>query len=155
MAGPLEGIRVIDLTSMISGPLGSMILADQGADVIKIESPRGDNTRAAATQRNGWSASFVNNNRSKRSVVLDLKREGARDALLRLIAGADVVMQNFRPGVVERLGIDYEAARAVRGDIVLCVDLRVWRGGALRTQTRLRSAGPVALRAHHGSGGIR
>ena len=118
MTGPLAGVRVIDLTGMISGPLGAMILADQGADVIKVEPPLGDNTRHAATQRGGWSASFLNNNRNKRSICLDLKRDGARDALLRLIAGADVVMQNFRPGVADRLGIGYGDACAVRGDII-------------------------------------
>ncbi len=118
MPGPLDGVRVIDLTNMISGPLGAMILADQGADVIKVESPRGDNTRHVATQRGGFSASFLNNNRNKRSVVLDLKRDGARDTLMRLIKGADVVMQNFRPGVTERLGIGYDDVRAVRPDIV-------------------------------------
>ncbi|MEL7544560.1 MAG: CoA transferase, partial [Pseudomonadota bacterium] len=73
--GPLTGVRVLDLSGMISGPLGAMILADQGADVIKIESPRGDNARHVATRRGGFSASFVNNNRNKRSVVLDLKTE--------------------------------------------------------------------------------
>lgn len=118
MAGPMQGVRIIDLTGMISGPLGSMILADQGADVIKIEPPRGDNTRAVATGRGGFSASFLNNNRNKRSVVLDLKKDGARDALMQLIAGADVVMQNFRPGVADRLGIGYEDARAARPDII-------------------------------------
>lgn len=118
MPGPLDGVRVIDLTNMISGPLGAMILADQGADVIKVESPRGDNTRHVATQRGGFSASFLNNNRNKRSVVLDLKRNGAREALLRLIAGADVVMQNFRPGVTERLGIGYDDVIKIRPDIV-------------------------------------
>ncbi|MEM1298357.1 MAG: CoA transferase [Pseudomonadota bacterium] len=118
MPGPLDGVRIIDLSGMISGPLGAMILADQGADVIKVEAPKGDSTRAVATQRGGLSASFLNNNRNKRSVVLDLKKDGARDALLRLIAGADVVIQNFRPGVADRLGIGYEAARAVREDII-------------------------------------
>lgn len=118
MPGPLDGIRIIDLTNMISGPLGAMILADQGADVIKIEPPHGDNTRHVATQRGGFSASFLNNNRNKRSVVLNLKREGGRAALLRLAATADVVMQNFRPGVVERLAIGYDEMRAVREDIV-------------------------------------
>ena len=118
MPGPLDGVRVIDLTTMISGPLGAMILGDQGADVIKVESPAGDNTRNAATQRGGMSASFLNNNRNKRSVVLDLKEDGARDTLMDLIKTADVVMQNFRPGVVERLGIDYEAARAVNPAII-------------------------------------
>ena len=120
MPGPLHGFRVIDLTTMISGPLGAMILADQGADVIKVESPRGDSTRAVATARGGFSASFLNNNRNKRSIVLDLKQDEAKDALLKLFAGADVVLQNFRPGVVERLGISYEDAKAVRPDIVYC-----------------------------------
>jgi len=118
MAGPLTGIRVIDLTTMISGPLGAMILADQGADVIKVEPPTGDGTRQAATQRAGYSASFLNNNRNKRSVVLDLKLPGGVDALLKLIAGADVVMQNWRPGVADRLGVGYDAARAVNTDVV-------------------------------------
>ena len=118
MPGPLEGVRIIDLTGMISGPLGAMILADQGADVIKVEPPRGDSTRHAATQRAGFSASFLNNNRNKRSIVLDLKVAGARDALLRLFEGADVIMQNFRPGVADRLGIGYEDARAVRPDVI-------------------------------------
>ncbi|MEO0620000.1 MAG: CoA transferase [Pseudomonadota bacterium] len=111
MSGPLSGVRTLDLSGMISGPLGAMILADQGADVIKIESPFGDNARHVATRRGGFSASFLNNNRNKRSVVLDLKAEGAVDVLLRLIADADVVLQNFRPGVVDRLGIGYDAAK--------------------------------------------
>ena len=118
MPGPLNGVRVIELTNMISGPLGAMILADQGADVIKVESPRGDDSRAAATRRGGFSSSFLNNNRNKRSVVLDLKKEGAREALLRLFAYADVIMQNFRPGVADRLKIGYEHARAVKPDII-------------------------------------
>jgi len=118
MAGPMDGVRIVDLSTMISGPLGAMILADQGANVIKVEPPHGDGTRAAATRRGGFSASFLNNNRNKRSLVLDLKKDGACAALLGLIAGADVVLQNFRPGVADRLGIGYEAARAARPDIV-------------------------------------
>src|SRR6202034_2406978 len=87
MPGPLHGYRIIDLTSMISGPLATMILADQGADVIKIENPDGgDHTRAASNRRNGFSASFLNNNRNKRSVALDLKNPNAKAALLRLTA---------------------------------------------------------------------
>ena len=119
MPGPLHGYRIVDLTSMISGPLATMILADQGADVIKVENPDGgDHTRASNNRRNGFSASFVNNNRNKRSVVLDLKQDAAREALLRLVATADVFIQNFRPGVAERMGLGEDALRAVKPDIV-------------------------------------
>jgi crotonobetainyl-CoA:carnitine CoA-transferase CaiB-like acyl-CoA transferase len=117
--GPLAGYRIVDLTSMISGPLATMILADQGADVIKVENPEGgDHTRAANNRRNGFSASFLNNNRNKRSLALDLKAPGARDALLRLMATADVFIQNFRPGVIERMGLGEDAVRAVAPNIV-------------------------------------
>ena len=119
MAGPLEGFRIVDLTSVISGPLATMILADQGAEVIKVETPQGgDFTRASANRRGGFSASFVNNNRNKRSIALDLKNPKGLEALMAIVAGADVFIQNFRPGVVERLGVDEEAVRAARPDIV-------------------------------------
>jgi crotonobetainyl-CoA:carnitine CoA-transferase CaiB-like acyl-CoA transferase len=120
MPGPLHGYRIIDLTSMISGPLATMILADQGADVIKVENPEGggDHTRAANNSRNGFSASFLNNNRNKRSVALDLKNPAALEALLRLTATADVFVQNFRPGVAERMGLGEQAIRAVAPAIV-------------------------------------
>ena len=119
MPGPLHGYRIVDLTSMISGPLATMILADQGADVIKVENPDGgDHTRASNNRRNGFSASFVNNNRNKRSVVLDLKQDAAREALLRLVATADVFIQNFRPGVAERMGLGEDALRAVKPDLI-------------------------------------
>ncbi|MDZ7840774.1 MAG: CoA transferase [Gammaproteobacteria bacterium] len=118
MSGPLDGIRVIDVTSMVSGPLATMMLADQGADVVKVESPAGDHSRHVATRRGGFSASFVNNNRNKRSVVLDLKHTDGVKALNRLAAGADVFVQNFRPGVAERLGIGEEAIRAGNPGII-------------------------------------
>ena len=119
MPGPLEGFRIVDLTSVISGPLATMILADQGADVIKVETPRGgDFTRASANRRGGFSASFVNNNRNKRSIALDLKNPKGLEALMAIVAGADVFIQNFRPGVAERIGVGEEAVRAARGDIV-------------------------------------
>ena len=119
MSGPLDGIRVIDLTSMISGPLCTAMLGDQGADVIKVENPGGgDHTRAGANRRGGFSASFLHNNRNKRSVVLDLKSEAGRAAMLAIAEGADVFVQNFRPGVAERIGVGEEAIRAVAPDVI-------------------------------------
>src|SRR5579862_4087547 len=119
MPGPLHGFRIVDLTSNVAGPLGTMILGDQGADVIKVEPPGGgDATRSAAQRRGGLSTSFLNNNRNKRSIALDLKAAAGRRALLRLCETADVLVQNYRPGVVERLGIDEPAVRAVAPSIV-------------------------------------
>ncbi|MEQ8356209.1 MAG: CoA transferase [Kiloniellaceae bacterium] len=114
MPGPLEGFKVVDLTTMVSGPLATMILADQGADVVKVEMPEGgDHTRQVATRRNGFSASFLNNNRNKRSIALDLKTPQGLEAVKRLAGDADVFIQNFRPGVAARLGLGYEALRQI------------------------------------------
>lgn len=119
MAGPLDGIRIIDLTGMLAGPWATMILGDQGADVIKIEPPgRGDHTRSLGNRSGGLSASFLNLNRSKRSVAIDLKTEAGRGLLLDMAKSADVVVQNFRPGVVERLGVGEADVRAVAPDII-------------------------------------
>jgi crotonobetainyl-CoA:carnitine CoA-transferase CaiB-like acyl-CoA transferase len=104
---------------MISGPFATMMLGDQGAEVIKVEVPgRGDHVRAGAHRSGGLAANFLNNNRNKRSIALDLKSSEGREVLLRLAAGADVFVQNFRPGVVERLGVGEADIRAVRPDIV-------------------------------------
>ena len=119
MAGPLQGIRIVDATSMIAGPMATMILGDQGAEVIKVENPRsGDHSRQVAGRRAGWSASFLQNNRSKRSVALDLKREEGMAALRAILATADVFVQNWRPGVADRLGLSEAEVRAIRPDIV-------------------------------------
>jgi crotonobetainyl-CoA:carnitine CoA-transferase CaiB-like acyl-CoA transferase len=119
MPGPLHGYRIVDLTSNVAGPLATMILGDQGADIIKVEAPDGgDATRAGGNRRAGFTTSFLNNNRNKRSIVLDLKTAAARKTLLRLAAGADVFVQNFRPGVADRLGVGEEAVRAVSPKIV-------------------------------------
>ena len=119
MPGPLHGYRIIDLTSNVSGPLATMILADQGADVVKVEAPEGgDATRAGANRRAGFAAGFLNNNRNKRSLAVDLKIPGGLKAVLRLAAGAAVFVQNFRPGVAERLGLGEAAVRAVAPNIV-------------------------------------
>lgn len=118
MPGPLDGVRILDFTSMVSGPLATMMLGDQGADVIKIEAPSGDHVRRVATRRGGFSASFLINNRNKRSIVLDLKKEAGLRAVRRLIANADVVVQNFRPGVADRIGIGEAAVREINPKII-------------------------------------
>ncbi len=116
--GPLEGVRVLDLTSMISGPVATMMLGDQGADVIKVEPPGGDLVRNLGPNRAGFTASFVSSNRSKRSLVLDLKSADGLAALKRLIPTADVFVQNFRPGAIERMGLGESVVRSLRNDIV-------------------------------------
>jgi len=109
MAGPLHGIKVLDLSVMISGPLAAMLLADQGADVIKVESPGlGDLMRHLGTHRNGMTGIFANCNRGKRSIVINLKERDGIALLKRMAAEADVLIQNFRPGAMERLGIAYD-----------------------------------------------
>jgi len=119
MAGPLAGIRVIDLSTMVSGPLATAILGDQGADVIKVEPPgQGDLIRHIGCARGGLSAIFNTINRNKRSVVLNLQDERGRALLLRLVAGSDVFVQNFRPGVVERMGIGEADLRRVAPKLV-------------------------------------
>ena len=119
MPGPLDGYRIVDLTSMISGPLATMMLGDQGADVIKVEPPGiGDYVRAGGNRSGGLHATFLNNNRSKRSLALNLKDERGRGVLMRLAAGADVFVQNFRPGVVERLGVGEADVRKHAPNIV-------------------------------------
>ncbi|MEK9722744.1 MAG: CoA transferase [Rhodospirillaceae bacterium] len=119
MAGPLSGVKVIDLTSMVSGPLATLTLADQGAVVIKVENPTGgDFSRHVATRRGGFSASFVNNNRNKRSVILDLKAPDGLAAFRHLAAGADVVVQNFRPGVAARIGVGEDDLRTLNPGLI-------------------------------------
>ena len=119
MPGPLEGIRIIDLTSMISGPLATMILGDQGADVIKLEKLEGgDHVRGAGNLHGGTSVAFLNNNRNKRSIALNLKSDEGIAVLKRLVATADVFIQNFRPGVVERMGIGEDVIRTAAPSII-------------------------------------
>jgi crotonobetainyl-CoA:carnitine CoA-transferase CaiB-like acyl-CoA transferase len=106
MSGPLSGFRIIDLTSMLSGPWATSILGDQGADVIKVEVPGvGDHTRSLGNRSGDMPAHFLNINRAKRSITLNLKQARGKEILTELVKTADVLIQNFRPGVVERLGI--------------------------------------------------
>lgn len=115
---PLDGIRVVDLSRVLAGPFCTALLADAGADVVKVESKAGEDSRHLGPFRDGESLYFNILNRGKRSIALDLKDPEDREALLQLIADADVVVENFRPGVTTRLGIDYEAARARNPKIV-------------------------------------
>jgi len=117
--GALDGIKVVDLSVMISGPLAGMMLADQGADVIKVESPGlGDIMRFLGSSKGGVTGIFLNNNRGKRSLVLDLKKPEGLDVLKRLISKADVLIQNFRPGAMERLGLGYEDAAKLNPNLI-------------------------------------
>ncbi len=119
--GPLGGVRVIDLTSVIMGPFATHILADLGADVIKVESPEGDLVRRYRPNRHpGMPGPILNLHRNKRGIVLDLKRAEHAEALNRLIATADVFVHNLRPKAIMRLGFGYEQVRAIKPDIVYC-----------------------------------
>ena len=126
MAGPLDGIRIIDFTTMLAGPYATMILADQGADVIKIEAPtRSDRLGGAGYDPGQLSAASLNNNRNKRSFSVDVKTAAGRELMLKLAKDADVFVQNFRPGVMARLGIDEPQLRSVNGGLIY-VSLSGW-----------------------------
>ncbi|PWK92442.1 CoA transferase [Fulvimonas soli] len=118
--GPLAGIRVLDLSAYIAGPYGCTLLADQGADVIKIEPPGGDNLRQYPSTLPSESRAFLGVNRSKRGVVLDLKRAEDHAALLRLVREADVLVHNFRPSVPPRLGIDHPRLARLNPRLIYC-----------------------------------
>lgn len=118
---PLSGIRILDLTRIISGPFCTSLLADMGADVIKIEAPgEGDPVRRQGVIRNGISWYFANYNRNKQSVTLDLYSDEGKTILRQLIADCDVVVENYRPGVMEKMGLSDEQLKAIRPDIVHC-----------------------------------
>ena len=118
MTGPLDGIRVLDLTAMVSGPVATMMLADQGADVIKIEPPGGELMRRVGINHRGMTSSFLSCNRSKRSLAIDLKVPDGLAVVRKLVGTADVLVQNFRPGAIERMGLGEEAVRAIQPGIV-------------------------------------
>src|SRR5438874_1669395 len=121
MNSPLNGVRVVDFTTTIAGPHCTRLLADVGAEVIKLETPEGgDMMRSRPPLRNGASTSFGQLNTGKKSVILDLKRPEALEIVQRLVATADVVVENFRPGVMQRFGLDYPALKAVKPDLVYC-----------------------------------
>jgi crotonobetainyl-CoA:carnitine CoA-transferase CaiB-like acyl-CoA transferase len=119
MAGPLDGIRVLELTTMITGPLAGQMLGDLGAQIIKVENPKGGDMFRSF--RGGlYSAHFGAYNRNKRSIALDLRADSGREALLKLVETSDVLLENFRPGVMERLGLGFETLRAANPALIYC-----------------------------------
>ena len=121
MSGPLSGLKVLELTSVVLGPWAAQTMADMGADVIKIEAPFGDSNRQLGASRNpGMAALYLSNNRNKRSLVLDLKQESARDALLTIVKDCDVFLHNNRPQVMTKLRLEYEDIKSVNENIIYC-----------------------------------
>ena len=116
--GPLSGIKVLDLTAMVSGPVCTMMLGDQGADVIKIEPLDGELTRKVGNSNNGMTTTFLCCNRSKRSLAIDLKKKNGINILKKLIKTADVLVQNFRPGTMKRMGLSYEEVTKINKKII-------------------------------------
>jgi len=152
-ASVLEGVRVLDLSTRFPGPYGTQILADLGADVIMVEGPKGEPARS--TTLSGTSSVFTSSHRNKRSVTIDLKSAEGVDLALRLARTCDVVVEGFRPGVIERLGLGYEAVRAVRPDIVYCSLTGYGQVGPHRDEgghdiNYLAAGGTLSFSAHWG-----
>ena len=133
--GPLHGFRILDLTTVVLGPYATQILGDYGAEVIKVEALDGDLVRANGVSRHaGMSSIFLSINRNKRSVALDLKKPEGRKLFLELAAGVDVVVHNMRVAAVERLGLGYEAVRAVNPRVVYCAATGYGQDGPYRAR---------------------
>src|ERR1700760_548416 len=132
-AGPLRGLRVLDLSRVLAGPFCTMILGDLGAEIIKIEDPAvGDQTRTIPPFKAGESHYFLAINRNKRSIAVDLKTQAGRELILKLAARSDIVIENFRPGVLERLGLDYAALSKVKADLIMCSISGFGQTGSMR-----------------------
>ena len=129
---PLSGVRVLDLSGYIAGPYGCTLLADQGAEVVKIEPPQGDNLRKYPSTLAAESRAFIGVNRGKLGVALDLKLPQGREVLLRLVRTADVLVHNFRPAVPARLGIDYDTLRAINPRLIYCALTGYGESGPLK-----------------------
>ena len=119
MKGPLSSLKVLDFSTLLPGPFASLLLADMGADVLRVESPgRMDLVRVLPPHVDGTSASHAYLNRNKRSIGLDLKRQGAREVVLELVREYDIVLEQFRPGVMDKLGVGYEALKAANPRLI-------------------------------------
>jgi crotonobetainyl-CoA:carnitine CoA-transferase CaiB-like acyl-CoA transferase len=154
---PLSGIKIVDLTSAVVGPYATQILADYGAEVVKLEEKSGDIIRwiSGKSRTPGMSGKFMHMNRNKRSISLNLKAAAGREALLKLVAGADVFLHNMRPDAARRLGITFEALRAVNPKLVYCSVVGFGQGGRYRSDPAYDSilqggTGLASLFAVHG-----
>jgi len=150
MSGPLSGIKILELTSVVLGPWACQILADMGAEVIKVEPPRGDSNRSlGAARHKGMAALYLTCNRNKRDIVLDLKQPAAREALLKIARDVDVVVHNNRPQVMEKLGLTYADFRAVNEKIIYCGTYGYGKAGPYGSKGALddsiQAAGGVAV----------
>jgi len=150
MPGPLEGVRILELTSVVLGPWAAQILADMGAEVVKVEPPRGDSNRSLGASRNtGMAALYLTCNRNKRDIVLDLKQESGREALLRIARDVDVVLHNNRPQVMTKLGLEYEDFRAINPTVIYCGTYGYGKNGPYGARGALddsiQAAGGVAM----------
>ena len=158
-SGPLAGVRIVDLTTVAMGPYATQILGDMGAEVIKVESPEGDVFRYAAPQRNeGMGAAFLNLNRNKRSIALDLKRLDERERLIELVRGADVFVYNVRPQSMRKLGLDYESLAQVNPRLIYCGTYGFSEKGPYAGQPAFDDiiqamSGIAALQGHNGEAG--
>ena len=119
MPKPLEGVRVLDLTRVLAGPFCTMMLSDLGAEIVKVEAPgTGDDSRAFGPFKNGQSLYFVNVNRGKKSIAIDLKTEGGKRLLIELAKASDVIVENFRPGTMERLDLGWDVLKAANPRLI-------------------------------------
>jgi crotonobetainyl-CoA:carnitine CoA-transferase CaiB-like acyl-CoA transferase len=148
MSGALEGVRILDLSTVILGPWAAQTLGDMGADVVKIEAPSGDTTRQLGPKHHAhMGAMFLGSNRNKRSVVLDLQQPPGREALLCLARTADVLLHNFRPRVVQKLGLTYEVFAAINPRLIYCATYGFRAAGPYRDKPAyddIISASPLA-----------
>ena len=151
---PLESVKVVELCEIAAGPFCGMLLADMGADVIKVERPAGDAMRSWPPLSDGYSENFASINRNKRSVVLDIKSTEGLQSATQLIQASDVVIENFRPGVMQRLGIDYRAMSAANPGLIYCSISAFGQTGPRATQggfdlTMQAMAGVMSLSLIH------
>jgi crotonobetainyl-CoA:carnitine CoA-transferase CaiB-like acyl-CoA transferase len=160
-AGPLAGVCVVDLTRVLAGPFATQILGDLGADVIKVEPPdRGDDTRHFPPHRDGESHYFISVNRSKRSLVVDLRQDAGKEVLRRLAVRADVLVENYRPGVMDRLGVGYKALAAINPRLVYCSISGYGQTGPLRDKPSFdvitqAMTGLMAVNGERGGPGVK